>query len=91
MFNFCPVCGKPFNEAGKKILADRHATPENKALTLEELLNAIRNISYGSPEFRNSNGCTDSFVVNLYKAILEEAVKEAFAYARKSEGSKSNA
>ena len=33
-FNFCPICGKSFNEAGKKILAARRAKPENKALTL---------------------------------------------------------
>jgi len=36
-FNFCPICGKPFNEAGKKILAARRAAPENEPLTLEQL------------------------------------------------------
>lgn len=34
-FNFCPICGKPFNEAGKKILAARRTASKNKALTAQ--------------------------------------------------------
>lgn len=97
MFNFCPICGRPFNDTGHAILANRRTAPENKPLTLEQLRqmdgdwvwlidtrHSEYNGWYNVRPFHDGSGIELYGVDNNYyeRAITTDRVK---AYARKSE------